>query len=97
MSNNTKKHFPALEKYVDDYAIFSRKPFKINYRRLLKKHGVCEKETVMIGDQIFTDILGANRCGIYSILTRRQLNYGKFTRKILHWFEDKLWEHYEQN
>jgi predicted HAD superfamily phosphohydrolase YqeG len=26
------------------------------------------KEAVVIGDQMFTDILGANRCGISSIL-----------------------------
>jgi len=92
MSNNTKKRFPDLDKYVDDYAIFSRKPFKINYKRLLRKFEMKEKETVMIGDQIFTDILGANRLGLHTILVRRQRNYGKFTRKILHWFEDKLWE-----
>jgi len=96
MSNNTKKHFPNLEEHVDDYAIFSRKPFKTNYKRLLKKFEIDKSETVMIGDQIFTDILGANRMGIYTILTRRQRNYGKFTRKILHWIEDKLWERYEK-
>ena len=96
MSNRGKKHFPALEDFVDDYAIFSRKPFKLNYKRILKKFQVDKSQAVMIGDQIFTDILGANRMGIYTILTRRQRNYGKFTRKILHWIEDKLWERYEK-
>jgi len=97
MSNNTKKHFPDLEGFVDDYSIFSKKPFKMNYKRLLNKFGVDKSQAVMIGDQIFTDVLGANHMGIYTILTRRQRNYGKFIRKILHWVEDKLWECYEQN
>ena len=95
MSNNTKKHFPYLEQYVDDYATFSKKPFKVNYKRLLNKFDAKPSEAAMIGDQIFTDILGANRMGIYTILTRRQRNYGKFMRKILHWVEDKLWEKFE--
>jgi len=96
MSNNTKKHFPDLEGFVDDYSIFSKKPFKMNYERLLNKFGVDTSQAVMIGDQIFTDVLGANRMGIYTILTRRQRNYGKFIRKILHWAEDRLWIRFEK-
>jgi len=94
MSNNNKKHFPYLEEFVDHYAIYSKKPFKANYRRLMDKFGVNTNETVMIGDQIFTDVLGANRVGIYSILVRRQKYYGKLFRITLHWIEDKLWERY---
>ena len=30
--------------------------------------GVGVEETIMIGDQVFTDVLGANRCGMASIL-----------------------------
>jgi len=95
MSNNNKKHFPYLEEFVDHYAIYSKKPFKANYQRLMNKFGVSANETVMIGDQIFTDVLGANRLGIHSILVRRQKYYGKFFRVILHKIEDKLWEKYE--
>ena len=30
--------------------------------------GLEEKEVAVVGDQIFTDILGANRCKMFSIL-----------------------------
>ena len=37
----------------------------------LEKMGITPAEAVMVGDQLFTDILGANRMDIYSILTER--------------------------
>ena len=46
------------------------KPFKGGFTNALRKLGREEHEAVMIGDQLFTDILGANRLGIQSILVR---------------------------
>ena len=48
----------------------SRKPFKGGYLKALAALGLPPESAAMVGDQIFTDILGANRCGIYSILVR---------------------------
>ena len=44
------------------------KPFIFAFRRGLKRLGSKANETVMIGDQLFTDILGANVAGMTSIL-----------------------------
>jgi len=46
------------------------KPFSFAFRRALKQLNCSAKETAMIGDQIFTDVLGANLAGIKSILVR---------------------------
>ncbi len=46
------------------------KPSKEMYAWALKHFNVTSEETVMIGDQIFTDIFGANRSGIEAILLR---------------------------
>lgn len=43
------------------------KPSRRMYRNALEKFGVSLEEAVMIGDQLFTDILGANRTGIDAI------------------------------
>lgn len=43
------------------------KPSTVMYRQALKQFGVTPQEAVMIGDQLFTDILGANRSGIEAI------------------------------
>jgi HAD superfamily phosphatase (TIGR01668 family) len=44
------------------------KPRKQGFRSALKDLGVSPDRAVMIGDQMFTDVLGANRSGIYSIM-----------------------------
>ena len=48
---------------------FSCKPFKWKYNKILKKHH--KDSVVAIGDQIYTDVLGANNNGIESILVDR--------------------------
>ena len=44
------------------------KPAKINYFRIIKKHNFKRREIAAIGDQIMTDIKGANNLGITSVL-----------------------------
>lgn len=51
---------PAVPKAV--------KPRKDPFLRAMGMMGATERETAVIGDQIFTDILGGNRLGLYTIL-----------------------------
>ena len=44
------------------------KPLKLYIRKAMKHLGSDEKSTALIGDQIFTDVWGANRAGITSVL-----------------------------
>jgi uncharacterized protein len=46
------------------------KPSREMYINALERFQVKPEETVMVGDQLFTDILGANRSGVESILVR---------------------------
>lgn len=46
------------------------KPFGFAFRRGLHRLGTPARETAMIGDQLFTDVLGANLAGLTSILVR---------------------------
>jgi HAD superfamily phosphatase (TIGR01668 family) len=46
------------------------KPFWWAFRRGLGRLGHPAAETAMIGDQIFTDVLGANLAGMLSVLVR---------------------------
>lgn len=43
------------------------KPSTAMFKEAMQKFGVKESQTIMIGDQIFTDVLGANRAGIEAI------------------------------
>jgi len=48
----------------------SGKPRRRGYLQAMERMGCTGPETVMVGDQIFTDTLGANRAGITSVLVR---------------------------
>lgn len=60
------------------------KPNTKGFLAAMEEMGASKRETAMVGDQIFTDILGANRAGIRAILVRplqldtpfRLLRYG---------------------
>lgn len=46
----------------------ARKPLNKSFVAARKLMGLRKEETVMIGDQLLTDILGGNRKGLYTIL-----------------------------
>jgi uncharacterized protein len=60
---------PVILELADKYPVRCRagKPRRRGFREILDQIGVSPKSAVMIGDRVFTDILGANRLGIYSI------------------------------
>ena len=47
----------------------ARKPFLFRYRKAIAELGVSAAETMAVGDQIFTDILGGNLMGCATVLT----------------------------
>jgi hypothetical protein len=73
----------SLKIYLVDRAGKPRsKPFQAAMR-LMKTNA---NETAMVGDQLFTDIFGANRVGIYSILVKpisdKEFVGTQFVRKV---------------
>ena len=48
----------------------ARKPARSGFRRALSALGVEPREAAMVGDQLFTDIVGGNRMGLRTILVR---------------------------
>lgn len=52
------------------YVRHAGKPGTKGFLAALSQTGIPAREAIMVGDQIFTDILGANRAGITSILVR---------------------------
>jgi len=46
----------------------SKKPFKKNFKKILTQYHYEKQEVCIIGDQLFTDILGGNRVGIMTCL-----------------------------
>lgn len=73
VSNNFKKRVkPFAETFGLPYISMALKPFPLGYLRAVRLMNVSRKETAAIGDQIFTDILGARWTGVRSILVTPQ-------------------------
>ena len=69
VSNNTKERITPFARQFDLPFIWRAcKPLPIGYWKAAKHLGVRHKETVIIGDQIYTDVVGANLIGMRSIL-----------------------------
>lgn len=70
LSNNTPERVaPFAEKIGTDF-ITGTKPEKKIYLDAMKRAGESAEHCAGIGDQLFTDVWGANRAGIVSILTK---------------------------
>jgi len=63
------------EKYGLDCITHARKPFADGIGRCLIKYGVQPEHSALVGDQIYTDTLGANCAGVRSILVKAIHNH----------------------
>ncbi len=71
LSNNKKPRVERFNKDVNvNYIFQAQKPISKNYLAAAVMMRTSIKHTLCIGDQIFTDIYGANKTGIYSILVK---------------------------
>lgn len=71
LSNNDAPRCERFIRNIDTpYLCDADKPSPKGYRKAAEMLGVTPGECVVIGDQIFTDILGANRSGMASILVK---------------------------
>ena len=61
----------------------AKKPFTRGIRECMEKNGVTAQDSALVGDQIFTDVLGANCAGVRSILVRSIDNHN-FWLKLRH-------------
>lgn len=75
-------------KYIYD----AHKPSTKNYTKAMEMMKTTKANTIFIGDQIFTDIYGANRTGIASILVKQidkkeeiQIVLKRYLEKIVLW------------
>lgn len=71
VSNNKEPRVKSFSKPLGaEYIFKAGKPGAAGYVAAMKKMGVTKEQTVSVGDQIFTDMWGANRAGIHSVLVK---------------------------
>ena len=69
-NTNKKKKAERMSKILDiPYVYFAKKPLKFGFKKAKKMLQEENNQNIaVIGDQVLTDVLGANRCKMYSIL-----------------------------
>lgn len=71
LSNN---QLPRVKPFADEVqALFienAHKPSRKNYLAACERMGTTKEHTIFIGDQLFTDVYGAKRCGMRNILVK---------------------------
>lgn len=71
ISNNKESRVTPFAKALDTpYVYKAGKPKRRGYLEGMRRMGTDEDNTLFVGDQLFTDVWGANRAGMYSILVR---------------------------
>ena len=83
----------------------SRKPVGKAFKKAIKHMNIKPEETIVIGDQMLTDVFGGNRNGLYTIMVvpvkRTDGFITKFNRiierRLLNYFKNKGYITWEEN
>jgi uncharacterized protein len=97
LSNNKEPRVKMFNDAVQvSYIYKAGKPNPANYRKAMQKMGTDTTNTIFVGDQIFTDVYGANLAGIRTILVKPihpkeeiQIVLKRYLEKIVLFFYQK--------
>ena len=71
LSNNKEPRVRTFNEQIQvNYIFKAHKPRTANYKKAMRLMGTDRGNTLFVGDQIFTDIWGANRAGIRTFLVK---------------------------
>lgn len=71
MSNNSEERVLSFNRELGvDYIYKAGKPKKNGYIKAMKKAGTTIENTAALGDQLFTDIWGAKRAGVFTVMVK---------------------------
>lgn len=89
VSNSSKKE--KVKKIADSLSVpfifFATKPLKRGLKKAAKDMNLSYENIAVIGDQIFTDVLGANRLKMFSILVEPLCEKDLFVTRLNRKFE----------
>ena len=93
---NKKKKAQYLSDKLDvPFIYFAKKPLKFGFKKAKKILEIEDNKTIaVIGDQVLTDVFGANRCKMYSILVKPLKKEDIFVTKINRLIEKQILKSY---
>ncbi len=91
VSNNYKKRVgPFAARFGLDFISFAMKPLPFGYLKARHRLKMKSRQCAIVGDQIFTDVVGANLCGMRSVLLTPLEPEEGFTFRVRRFFERGL-------
>lgn len=94
VSNNTKERVGGFSQLIDvPYIASATKPLRAAFIRAMGMMKIQKDQTVVIGDQIFTDILGGNMVGLHTILVEPMASKEFIGTKVLRAMERLVLSH----
>lgn len=86
----SNSHKPRVPEFSRRYGVAcvtgAKKPRRKGIREALRRFDIPKEQTALIGDQIYTDVLGANLAGVSSVIVCSIHNHN-FWLKLRHVFE----------
>lgn len=89
-NNKASRVARAVQQFRLDFVSRAMKPFSAGIKSAQRKLGLSSNEIIMIGDQIMTDVRGANAAGIRSVLVRPIVDTDNWNTQINRFFERKI-------
>ena len=85
-SNNKSKVKKVADILELDYIMVAKKPCKSGFKKVIELFKIPAKNIAVIGDQVFTDVLGANKMDMISVyvepINTKEYWYTKWKRPI---------------
>ncbi len=84
VSNNTYSRVDDVSSKLGVIALSAAfKPRRSPFRLIASHFSLLPAEIAVVGDQLFTDILGGNRCGMYTILVKPMSKQEIISTKVM--------------
>ena len=97
-SNNFKNSVePFAERLKLDCVFFSCKPLCFGLNKAAKKLKIKKSQIAVVGDQIFTDVIGGNLSGFKTVLVEPFLRESGLSFKFKRWLEKHVISYYFKN
>ena len=93
-SYNREKVETVAKKLGIKYILFAKKPLKSGFKRALEKLEMKPEQVAVVGDQIFTDVIGAKRMNMFSILVKQVAEKDIFITKVKRPIENAIIKKY---
>ena len=94
VSNNSEERVKTFaDVFKLPYHSMSLKPLPFTYKKMMKLYPYKKSEIAVLGDQIMTDMIGANLCGFYTILCEKCVERDLKVTKVNRIFENMVFKY----